>query len=159
MDLKLLITCLLYYAVFGIPACSLFWVGGCCSVNKGHEERRDSFVKTALFVLRVSGKTHAINKLYENSRPWRELNVFLFSPLKSLPDFSIREQERQLNMLYTIFSVLCHSRLVCLTVQIYAFFCICCFFCGKMCDDWLSGRRLGGCGVGEWWSRVPLWDE
>ena len=38
-------------------------------VIKGYEERRDSFVKTALFVLRVSGKTHAINKCYENSRP------------------------------------------------------------------------------------------
>ena len=37
--------------------------------NKGHEERRDSFVKTALFVLRVSGITRAINKCYENSRP------------------------------------------------------------------------------------------
>lgn len=36
---------------------------------KGHEERCDSFVKTALFVLRVSGITRAINKCYENSRP------------------------------------------------------------------------------------------
>ena len=35
------------------------------------------------------------------------------------------------------------------------FFVFVVFFCGKMCDDWLSGRGLGGCGVGEWWSRVP----
>ena len=43
---------------------------------KGHEERRDSFVKTALFVLRVSGNTQGINKCNENSRPWREPSAF-----------------------------------------------------------------------------------
>ena len=37
--------------------------------NKGHEERRDSFVKTALLLRWASGIALKVNKCYENSRP------------------------------------------------------------------------------------------
>lgn len=37
--------------------------------NKGHEERRDSFVITALFLYWVTGKYPESNKCDKNSRP------------------------------------------------------------------------------------------
>ena len=69
-------------------------------VTKGHEERRDSFVKTALFLYWVSGINPGINKCYENSRPSVNLRFLILIPL-SLPDFNTGEQERPLN--YVLF--------------------------------------------------------
>ena len=92
-------------AVFGFPA----WAGSWCSQNKGHKERRESFV----FINLGAKAIHAncVNPLRPILTPWK------------LPAFPIGEQERQAQLFMSI--SLCLYIVVCyivLMVQSYNFF-------------------------------------